>query len=105
MRWVLDHVYVDVTSLKRINTSARIHRILILKRLDDSILVVGTIAITAKIIQIKPIRLSRLARNNTHSLNIAARELTRQNLKRTRSQVFIRTIKLLLLKGHEEIHN
>jgi hypothetical protein len=98
-------VDVNVASFERIDTSARIHRILILKRLDDSILRVRTIAITTKIIKIKPISLSRLASDNTHPLNITARELARQNLKRTGSQILIRTIKFLLLKRHEEIHN
>lgn len=60
--------------------------------------------VTSKIIEVEPVGLARLASDDTHARHIGTfKDVSRQKLKRASTKIFICTIKLSLLPGHEEV--
>jgi hypothetical protein len=101
--FVLCHTDVDVSTLQWIHTGSSVDGIFILSNLNDVVEVIWAVPITSKIIQIEPVRFTDLARDNTNTLDVSAREFARQHFQGCCSQIFILTIQLLLLPGHKEI--
>jgi hypothetical protein len=77
MGWVLDNVDVDVTSFERIDSCTSVHGVLVLVDLNDPILLVGTVTVPSKIIEVEEVGLSTLAGHHAHSSDAAALELAR----------------------------
>lgn len=104
MRLILNDVDVDVTATKWHDTGSSVDRVLVLIDLNSGIQSVRSHLITSKVIKIEPVRLSRLAGNDTHSLDVCtAKDVAGQNLKRSGSKILVGTIKLSFLPRHEEV--
>ena len=101
--WELDDVDVDIATLQRIDTSSSIDRVLVLIDLNHVVELVWAVLVPAEVIKIEPVRLATLASHNSHSRDVATRKLAGQELKWSCAKIFVCTIELGLLPGHEEI--
>ena len=73
---VLNDIDVDVATLKRVDTSPSVYRVLILVDLDHIVEFVWAILIAAKVVQVEPVGFPTLAGDNTNALDVPTRELT-----------------------------
>lgn len=100
---VLDDVDVDVTTFTRVNTSTSVDRVLVLVDLKDGVELVGTVLVTTHVVEVDPVGLAGFTSDDTDSLDVAARELTREDLERGCTEILVGTVELSLLPRHEEV--
>jgi len=100
---VLDDVDVDVTTFTRVNTSTGVDRVLVLVHLKDGVELVGTVLVTTHVVEVDPVGLAGFTSDDTDSLDVAAGELTGEDLERGSTEILVGTVELSLLPGHEEV--
>ena len=67
---ILDHVNVDIPTLTRIHSGARVHRVLVLRDLRNGIKVVCAHLVTTKVVNVEKVRLSALS-SHLHAMSVS----------------------------------
>jgi hypothetical protein len=74
MSLVLDDIDVDVSTTKRHHSCSSVYGVLVLSNLYSSIKFIWSHLITSKVVEVQPIGLAALTRNNAHTSDICTLE-------------------------------
>jgi hypothetical protein len=106
MSRILCYADINIPAAQWQHTGSPVDGVLILVDLDDIVFLIWSILISTEVVEIQPVRLARLASDDSDAAMVRTREnIRRKKLERGCAQVVVPTVQLYLFPGHKKVNN